>query len=44
MFHFFTPWKRQKTFGFLTLARDIEMEGWAKIAKMGETFQAVLKI
>ena len=31
MFHFYTPWKRQKTFSFLTFSGVIEMEHWAKI-------------
>ena len=26
MFHFYTPWKCHKTFGFLTFSRGIEME------------------
>ena len=30
VFHFSTPWKRQKTFGFLTFSGGIEMEHWAK--------------
>ena len=30
MFHFYTPWKRQKTYGFLTFSWGIEMEHWAK--------------
>ena len=30
MFHFFTPWKCQKTFSFLTFSGGIEMEHWAK--------------
>ena len=25
-FNFYTPWKRQKTSGFLTLSRDIKLE------------------
>ena len=31
MFHFYTPWKRQKTKGFLTFLGGIEIEHWAKI-------------
>ena len=31
MFHFYTPWKRQKTFSFLTFSGVIELEHWAKI-------------
>ena len=26
MFYFYTPWKRQKTFGFLTVSEGIEIE------------------
>ena len=28
--HFYTPWKRQKTFGFLTFSGGIEMWRWTK--------------
>ena len=28
IFHFCTPWKRQKTRGLLTLSGGIEMENW----------------
>ena len=31
MFHFYTPWKRQKTFGFLTFSEGIEMWHWTKM-------------
>ena len=35
MFHFYTPWKRQKNFGFrqknFDVSEGIEMENWAKI-------------
>ena len=31
MFHFYTPWKHQKTFGFLNFLGVIEMEHWAKM-------------
>ena len=31
IFHFYTPWKRQKTKGFLTFSRGIEMEHWTKM-------------
>ena len=31
MFHFLTPWKRQKIFGLLTFSGGIEMEHWAKM-------------
>ena len=30
VFHFYTPWIRQKTKGFLTFSGGIEMEHWAK--------------
>ena len=33
MFHFCTPWKRQKIINFLTFLGDIEME---REAKMGQ--------
>ena len=29
--HFYTPWKRQKTFGFLTFSWSIEMWRWTKM-------------
>ena len=29
--HFYTPWKRQKTKGFLTFSRGIEMWSWTKM-------------
>ena len=31
LFYFYTPWKHQKTFGFLTFSGVIEMEHWAKM-------------
>ena len=31
MFHFFTPWKRQKTFVFLMFLEGIEMEHWVEM-------------
>ena len=31
MFHFYTPWKRQKTFGFLTFSGSIEMSHCTKM-------------
>ena len=31
MFHFYTPWKRQKAKGFPTFSGGIEMEDQAKI-------------
>ena len=30
-FHFYTPWKRQKTIGFLMFLGGIEVEHWAKL-------------
>ena len=33
MFHFYTPWKRQKTFGFLKFPGGMEMgHKWINIA------------
>ena len=29
--HFYNPWKRQKTKGFLTVPGDIEMERFSKL-------------
>ena len=31
MSHFYTPWKRQKTYGFLTFLGGIEMWHWTKM-------------
>ena len=31
MFYFYTLWKRQKTFGFLTFSEGIEMWHWTKM-------------
>ena len=31
--HFYTPWKRQKTFGFLTFSGGIEMWQWTKMGQ-----------
>ena len=31
MFHFYTPWKIQKTNGFLKFSGGIEMNHWAEI-------------
>ena len=31
MSHFYTPWKRQKTIGFLTFSGGIEMGHWTKM-------------
>ena len=32
MSHFYTPWKRKKTYGFLAFSEGIEMWHWTKIA------------
>ena len=31
IFHLYTPWKRPKTFGFLTFSGGIEMRNWVKM-------------
>ena len=31
MYHFYTPWKRQKTRGFMRFSDIIEMKHWFKI-------------
>ena len=31
MFHFYTPWKRQKTFSFSVVSGGIEIEHWTKM-------------
>ena len=31
MFHFYTPWKRQKTKGIATFSGGLEMEHWFKM-------------
>ena len=31
MFYFYTPWKSQKTFGFLVFSGGKEMEHWVKM-------------
>ena len=31
MFHFYIPWNRQKTIGFLTFYGVIEMDHWVKM-------------
>ena len=38
MFHSYNPWKRQKTNGFVTFSRGIEMEHWSKLAKQNEKY------
>ena len=40
MFHFYTPWKRQKTFGFRMSSGVIEME---HLAKNGLNFQMKIR-
>ena len=37
MLHFYTPWKRQKTIGFLTFSGGIEMWHWTKRVKQSRT-------
>ena len=40
MFHFYTPWKRRKSKGFLTFSRGIEMEHslkWANCCRILES-------
>ena len=34
MLHFYTPWKRQKAFGFLSFLGGIDMENWAEIGQI----------
>ena len=31
MLHFYTPWKRQKTFGLVMFSEDTEMKYWTKM-------------
>ena len=31
MFHFYTPWKRQKTFSFSVVSGGIKIEHWTKM-------------
>ena len=38
MSHFYTPWKRQKTIGFLTFSGGIEMYYWTKRVNAPITF------
>ena len=42
MFHFYTPWKRQKTKGFLTFSDGIKMEHWTDMG-LGSAFLQVEK-
>ena len=48
MFHFYTPWKLQKTFGFLIFSRGIEVEHWLKMGLLSQmsskTFFAVINM
>ena len=34
MLLFYTPWKHQKTFGFLVFSGGIEMENWPEMGKL----------
>ena len=36
--HFYTPWKHQKTFGFLTFSGGIEMWHWTKMGEWKTSF------
>ena len=38
MFHFYTPWNRQKTIGFLTFLGSIEIERWYENAQYKRQF------
>ena len=33
MSHFYAPWKHQKTYGFLTFSRGIEIWHWTEMGK-----------
>ena len=33
LLYFYTPWKRQKTKGFLAFSEGIEVERWAKMGQ-----------
>ena len=41
MIYFYTPWKRQKIFGFLTFSGAVEMQYSAKMGWLAETFWSV---
>ena len=43
MFHFYTPWKRQKTKSFLTFSGAIEMEYRAKMVQIFTSARLVLR-
>ena len=36
MFHFYTPWKRQKTKGLQTFSECVEMECWCEMGYLLE--------
>ena len=38
MFYFYTPWKFQKTLGFLMFSGGIEMKHWLEKTKPEKTF------
>ena len=42
MFYFYTPWKRQKTFGFLTFSGGIEIEYWARMGEVPNITNSLL--
>ena len=33
MFSFYTPWKHQKTFGFLVFSGDVKLDHWPEMDK-----------
>ena len=41
MIYFYTPWKRQKIFGFLKFSGAVEMQYSAKMGWLAETFWSV---
>ena len=43
IFHFYTPWKRQKIKGFLTFSKGIEMENLSVIRQKGESQNGCFK-
>ena len=43
MFQFYTPWRRQKTPGFLTVSRDTEREHWPEMS-LYQKVDTLLKI
>ena len=44
MFHFYTPWKRQSTSGFLTFSGGIEMKHWVKWVKNKDTRPTLIDV